>query len=243
MTRALTHALGLPAETVRPLVTASDNNRGSCVHVGPDHINDLVTIVDVTTPCPGVAEPIQITLAVDVDAGSAADCLDAFVLPQIRALITWGVGGTYFQAEVDFLNGTLISLSAETIKVQAFYKLVTVPEGCCPECLPTFRVKAALGYGCISRAQLTEIVVLSGEGDCERVEIPPFARSVSVMTSDGEPVDVDVVGFGTCFRTGCRVKACGEDHIPIWNGAKFVEVRSRTDHQPITVALVFELAI
>ena len=235
MPRSPFSSAGLP----RPLETASDLNRGKGVTITGGDVGRLVPILDVRTPCTTVGEPVQITICA-TPVGHAPECVDEFVLPMVRALVTWGVGTCSCQAEVDVLHGTTLSVTAEIVKVEAFYKVVTVPVDACPECLPDYRVVATLGFGCCSRAQLTEFVVLEAEGWCERVAIPPFARSVAIMTTGGA-VEVDLVAFGSCFRTRCHVKGCG-DELPIWNGARFVEVTSAAAKTTV-VTLIFGLAI
>ena len=224
----------------RPLELATDSNRGSVVRVRSSDIGQIVPLVNVPNPCTGPAEPIQIVLASELVEG----CAPPNVLPQIRALLTWGVGQTSVQAEVDVLLGTSIALSVEVLKIDVFYHVVALCDGSDVDLdkLPTFDVWALLGYGTISRPQLTEVVPLFNADETVTVAIPPFAREVHVMSSDGGALDVSLVGAAGCFRTGCRVCGCG-DRFPIWNGASCVEITNRSGRSPTTAVLVFHLGL
>lgn len=228
---------------LRPLDVATDRTRGGTRVVGPESENVLVEIIDLRQSCSMPGEPIQITLGVRIDGDGLerrADRSDAWAFAQLRCLLEWGLGDVAFAAECDFGTGTLVSVVAETIKVSAFYRVQRL-RGCreADECLPTFTATAALGYGCASRARLTECVFLRHEGDRVSVPVPPFARSVFVQATDDEPVDVEVVATAP-VRVGRRGR---DGRVEIFNGASSVEVTSRSARAPIAAALGFELSI
>src|SRR5882672_10186776 len=61
----------------------------------------------------------------------------------LKALLQWGVGGAQHEALVDFLNGTLISVPASTMKISAVCRVGggAVPFG------PDYIASVSLGYG------------------------------------------------------------------------------------------------
>lgn len=200
----------------------------------------------------------------DAFAGPCSD--HALVLPAPRALLQWGLGGVRFHAECDFLNGTVIGLVAETIRVCAVYHVFRghAHHGHgqahahggqhCP--LPDFKVSAGFGYHCRSHnsnsARLTELVQVEPGKGC-RIQIPPFALSFTVLPVEGAPALIPLTVFGFCggFKVPYEVKApLGsfgqhdvENSFPLFNGARYVEIENPSDTDAMSAFVVFGLSL
>ncbi len=88
------------------------------------------------------ADPENLVVVLDrqVKRGSTAG---PGTTQDLKALLQWGIGGAQHEALVDFLNGTIVSVPASTMKVSAVY---TVGAGTAPFG-PDYIVSVSLGYG------------------------------------------------------------------------------------------------
>lgn len=210
-----------------------------------------------------IAESLVITLGRrslrEANGPSKPPDIANFIMPRVRAIIDWGIGGSAVEsAEVDWRHGTQLSISAERVNVQARYDVLTPPWlGIVPDpCdLPAYRLSAGVGYGSISTnsnlATLTELVMLQVGGDVQRIAIPPFAVSFTLMLISGA-IEVRQTAFGTSFFTihepvAPETTGAGyfvENGFPVWNGAEFLDVTSVAEGGQASYALVvFGLAL
>lgn len=246
---------------LRPLTAQShDVQRGMTERLAPGSGHDLVRLIEFQ---PGICvrgELLGIHLAVCEERHPGSDCCDedeCFALPALRAHLEWGLGGATFTARVDFLNGTSIALVAECLKVCAEY--VIWGDSCAPW-LPVYRASAGVGYfgtRAVSSnpARLTELACAAA-GARERIPIPPFAVSVTIQPIDDpsspapSPIRASVVGpRGPAVRYDVAhplTNAAQDntiDALPLFNGARFVEIDNTGGAGPLAAFVIFGLAL
>jgi len=158
--------------------------------------------------------------------------------PPVKGLLFWGNDGVETFAEFDFLAGTVLSISAASVRV-----LATLDEGANPE-LPTFvapLVVAHIGYyprgG--QNAQRTRFVDLTEAGGADnraRIAIPPYARQVAILqTTSLVPAGAS---YDLSFLTAepPAVVLAGERTAeplvqrPIPQGARVIEILNNADN-------------
>jgi len=102
---------------------------------------------------------------------------------QVRGVIEWGTDGHQCRAYFDWLNGTVVQVSAASVRVTA----EVIPSLALGETVPSFdanalvQVGGILGYWASSRRAptYTQQVLLSA-GALSEVEIPPYARGLTI---------------------------------------------------------------
>jgi len=248
----------------RPLAGQEDLNRGDSVALSPPP-GDIVTsgkdtsIIEVRSRC-AEGEVINIVLGIELEGQSnvSQDSVEnALVYPSVRALIDWGIGGTKFRAECDYLLGTQLSIAAENIRVGARYLKNSPPWQPVAEAqAPTFRCAAAFSYGASGRnsnsARLTELVqVETPQSPPVRIQIPQYAISFTILPVDDSIVQADVFGFGTSYfvryNVGVPISNVGQHNVentfPIFNGARFIEITNQNEEGPLYAFVIFGLAL
>lgn len=244
-----------------------DLNRGNSIvlkppagdiAVGPD-----TSIIEVRTQCGG-AQVINCMLGLELEGQSnlSQSSLEesAFVYPSVRATLKWGIGGTSFSAECDYMMGTQLSICAENFRVGAKYMKNTRPWAPESEPLaPNFRCSAGVGYNNTARnsnpARLTELVQIPLGGDPIFVQIPQFALSMTSYSVVGE-MRVEIIGFGgnynvvytTDLGEGTPVNNNGqynvENAVPFFNGARFLKCSNNNVEPSDTIAfIIFGLSL
>ena len=213
-------------------------NVGKATRISADK-RDVGCILDLPLRC-DFPESFQIVIGVTQIGDAPVICEGSFAIVQLRAHLTWGLGLTTFDAYVDIDHGTQIALVAQNVELNA--EMIVKTCGDRPECLPEFSISAGLGLGCTGRAHLTEHVILCGSDDCELVPVPPFARDVQVVTTDGEPVTLEFIPYGSCLSVGCGQVKCG-DTLRVPGGMRMVRVTNASNRAPLVASLVFGLSI
>lgn len=258
---------GCPLDVIqanRPLVDQAASNRGAIIEVDPppDTVlnGETVTrICEVRTTC-AQGELLSVTLDQSIRGGAEAttafDVAD-FVWPNVRARIMWGSGNGSFQAECDFLNGTQLSIAAESICVDAVYRKVTMAAADVESwAAAPINARVAYAYGNVGRnsnpARLTELVELpGGTGNIANVLIPPFATSFTLLpVANNTDLTARVFGFGSSlfvdYDTVGTLSNTGqynvENAFPLFNGARYIQINDGTS-DPGYVFVVFGLAL
>lgn len=239
---------------VGPLYNRNPINLGKQVTIGPNEIKEVLYLPKNPEGVPTVLDVIlDIRIAVNNNETEAEnnDTLQ-FLQPYVRALISWGTGSDgQFNAEVDFVLGTQISIPANVIRVNAKYLIFknknigTVN----PEIyfkLPKFKVTAGVGYGASGRsATLTEIVQLNDIGESIELQIPQYTTSFSVEVVGSSSANVKMYGFAKNLAT--EFTFVGGDfpkHVHLFNGARFLEIsNANVDNTPLFAFVVYNLAL
>jgi hypothetical protein len=254
-------------ETVGPLDGLKPLNRGNSIVLTPPTANiDPAVGVDHTvcaaqSQCDVTAQVIGVMLGIELEGQSnlSQDSLQAaFVYPSVRAIVDWGIGGTSFRAELDYLQGTQLSICAENIRIGAKYMKNTLPWNQSVETnAPSFRVSAGFGYNGIGRnsnpARLTELVQIEQQNDTQIVQIPQFAVSMTALVVDGG-MSAQVYGFGSSYSIAWDpigenqavndVQYNVENAFPLFNGARYVEVTNISDQgSPLIAFIIFGLSL
>ena len=240
-----------PLDLIRPLQGLPPAQLGNSKRIC---VNEMVDIISPHNSCQQ-AEMIGVTLGIEDDEAFkfSNDPERGGTVALVRAVIQWGIGGINFHAELDFLNGTQLCLLMENCVIAARYDAASLDGHCDPCCLPRQRVSAAVGYGCVGRgsnpARLTEVACVKPGGRC-RIPIPPFATSFTVLPIQASRVAVDIVpcGLPMAVRDVIRPLSNADqnntiDQIPLFNGARFVDVISRQEEGVAAAYVVFGLAL
>lgn len=249
----------LPTYRFGPLEGQPDVSRGRIVS-GFGFDSHDVTVLSVRGPCQEAAL-LGITLGIAIEHEHHRPKHDgeedSFTQPFVRAIIQWGIGGITFSAECDFLHGTMLSVPAENLIISARYLALTRswnPQ-CDPCCLPTYRVSAGLSIGGAGRgnhpARLTELAQMEKPGDSAFVAIPPFATSFTVLPIQDSKVSVDMLSCGRAYRVRNVIVSPlsnesqnnTTESVPIFNGARYLEVINRNESGPAYAFVIFGLTL
>jgi hypothetical protein len=258
------------ADVTRPLTETQEPNRGNqVVLLPPGGEPDADGVVEGVVMGTGVdtrvsntnAERLFVALGLDVvqcvGEKSVRICSPADFLvpdqvwPQVQAVIHFGTGNSRLTAVVDWLHGTVLSVPAETIRVNARYSVTYPPGTGCQDCtkLPVFRATATIGYGGASpvRARHTKLVQLPAPGDTKLVQAPAFATSLTILPGAGSTVSASLFGFGEGYSV--PVAPIGqlsnvnqysvEDAFVRFGGQWFVRVKNENTSGPAFAFLVF----
>lgn len=239
-------------DELAPLTYVGDANRGNGgVIVAPPEATlvdgvltgdgDVVSIFDTRSSCVRGAR-LGITLAIGLADGPAS--LDSFLgdgiaIRMVRAVVKWGNGLAPYEAEFDWIHGTQIEITADTVDVGARYIRRAIPDSEEEPAAPTFVVSAGVGYAGGGRnsngARRSEFVYLPEADDTKLIVIPPFATSFTVVPfGDGSTVLARLRGYGTTDSSLYSVTAPmtgvhNEGQFTIWNGAVFLEIENPND--------------
>jgi hypothetical protein len=265
--------IGPPRETVavdRPLTETIESNRGGFAILHPPRVISGTSFgenknlsVDLRTKYSS-GERYAVSLGIGIDPGidknnsprqhrAKASCFDflessgaaSFVWPRVTARFEWGTGSAAFAAEVDVVNGSVVSVPAETLRVSARYdvdlpKFLELPDRCIA--LPVYRVQACVSYGQQGKRPptLTRLVALAASGDAVDVAIPMFATAVTLLPVSGSSVSATTFGLGM----GLSVDVLSRVQQVLQNGDAFVRVANTSSPSaPAYAFLVFELSL
>ena len=141
-----------PPPTWRPLGGAMQNNRGRTITL-PAIVADQGTyivsgegvaqsVVETDKNAGDDAEMISVKLGLEWSSAEPGHPVDIGLLG-VKAVITWGIGGTIYQAKCDWVNGLSFSLSASFVRIGAIYDAFVL-NGVTP---PDAILSASLAYG------------------------------------------------------------------------------------------------
>ena len=170
----------------------------------------------------------------------AADC-------ETVALITLGIGGTAFQAEVDFVNGTQFSVVAAFVTVKASYREIAGSPTHVKPAPVTVAASLAMGSlasGVTPQRTLGQDSIIAPNAYVV-YNIPAFAKSFRVATQPSAPnLKVWVVRASIVQGTEVNVVTALSESIPIPNGAYAVWVQNVDAAKNVDqIRLIFDLAI
>ena len=139
--------------------------------------------------------------------------------PLLRAVLKWGQDGAMQECEVDWRNGTVLTVHASSVSL--------VIENLEPEeGGRSANVGAFVAYGSRSSVTSNTISMLAVSGEGNEVMIPPFAQRVNFLF-------VSAVGDVT-FLDGASAPICIANLDPSWqsapipNNARYVAVEGAT---------------
>ena len=245
---------GVPSwDPTRPLSESTPNNRGAIREI---HAGQSLAVADARTTPNKVAEDINVVLGISTIGVEQNSVTDEPVDSLVRACVRWGIGSAEFQAEVDWLNGTVLTVPAEQIYVSARYDRFFVG-GSDPATPPVFCLSAGFAYGRAGKnsnpSRLTERVTVLTPGDSQELRIPNFATSFTVvLVEPSTSAKVEVYGFGRAFANQINIVSpmsnVGqfdvEDAFPLRNGAKFVRItNTNSGSQSLYAYVIFGLSL
>jgi len=198
--------------------------------LGYDALATQVTITCGATPSRPVAAGV-FNPAISLEQTS--------IVPPLRGRLEWGNDGTETEAEIDYVNGTVITLSAASVRltVELEASVDVQDDSFIP---PT--VRAHIGY--LPRAnmpaQRTRVLQLAQEGSTGFLGIPPFAKRVRITSDDPAGAlsgfFIDLAPQSTCQA----FDASGLIDLPIPNGARTIFIENDGEG-PVNVCAIFEL--
>lgn len=148
---------------------SGNNQLGIEQTFAPDN-NNLQTILKLDEW--GFPKLWTVCLGIDYDTDVSTDFFE------VTAQLNFGVGGTVQEIEVDWKNGTNISLPFNALNVIAKYNIVDL--GRVISTIPrSLRLRASLAEGALPDSGATKSIVLVGEDLL--VEIPKFAKSLLMI--------------------------------------------------------------
>jgi hypothetical protein len=217
-------------------------------------IGEAAPLLQVRSDCVG-GHLIAVTLGIELASESAGlPVVDDAVYSAVRAKIEWGVGDAHYEAEVDWQNGTQLSISAENIELAAIYVKATDPAAPADDpVFPTYRLNASFSYGNVGRnsnpARLTELVQITEVDGTARIEIPKFAISYTVIADRLTTYDTRQIGYSTVYGAEFskttvenNTLPATENIMPIANGMRFIDI-TNTNAGPMSAFVIFGLAL
>jgi len=120
-----------PALTYRPLAGSQVNNRGNIQRAtvkgdgGP--AQTVASIVETPKDCGADAEVITVQLGLGISPNDVVNLIGVDF--NVTAIVEWGVGNSFFSAEVDWSLGTTFSICASFIRISAMIGATPVGAG------------------------------------------------------------------------------------------------------------------
>lgn len=271
-----------PKHTYRPFAGAPENNRGGAVVIqfntteqpqshfnsivqsqrdsGADSENIVVTLGylpewPVAAQGESAGHAVGGDLALPTNTTSISALYNVDLAPV--AMLSWGIGGANFQAEVDWNIGTCFALAASSINVGLRFDQPLTALGA-----GSFKVTyaAALSYGgnggrmasgCRRTIRLRENI-LPGTASTYEYMIPPFANSATILSADLSNAGTDLsLIFNRMYGTGLvQYRNLGQDSqnsvhentFPIPNSARTFRVYNSGGQTVTKPLVVFNLA-
>ncbi len=195
-------------------------NRGNSdtLRLENGHIVDLIECIGDDQVSEQVTITCQLKRAGDITAATLVD------MPAVVGFIAWGNDGFQTQAEIDFLQGTQISIAGSFVRFSAAIDLDAPNNG--GEVMPAAVVGAHLSYLPPVRPSVyrTRYFALSANGvagDSVTLPIPAFAHHVQVLRTAA------AVLIQLRDRSGAliaSVSSIGPIDLPLPNDARSVQV-------------------
>lgn len=231
-----------PPATYRPLAGAQENNRGRAIKIVVAGTNAATASqfpqVVVETPKNGGsdAESLVVTLGWTFADRTPDDAVSNATTVKATADLLWGAGGAIFSAQIDWMQGTMLTLPASYARVSLSNVTLDGTPG--PDVSVNFNASYAYGYAGGARyatgARLTVPVAatLALAANTPDIAIPTFATAMNLVASppnclllitfsessaSGGQSEVEIVGLNNGFNLSPQA-------IPIPNGARFFNV-------------------
>lgn len=256
--------------TRRPLSGAQENNRGGAISVeldGSYPASRIDSVVETPKDCGDDAELISVTLGLQLPAsmnpviGVIPSAYQSYV--EATAILTWGVGSAFYEAEVDWGVGTRFEIAASYVRVGLSINANTLAPSSPFKAL----FSASLSYGgarngIAAPARRTQMLVDPNTGTnsilagatSDIFVIPPFARSFTLLGNQatglnasvfvgklcsggptpGESIRYEVSSFGNTAHQH-------EQQFPIPNGARFIAVTNNSADELFYPTVVYTL--
>ena len=235
-----------------PLYGTHDGNRGAQGRIAPCTEIELLKLENGATE----GQPLGIALSIATRGKLTATELTraSGLLPLPRARVYWGAGHSRTFVDVDFGTGVGLTLTAESLAIEAHYAYAAAPwaeeDICDTSCLPVYDIQATIGYGSYCcRSTLTEVAFVEVPTEKTSVAVPPFARSFSVLPISGASVKAHMRGYGDFYTVEnvivtplSNTQQNAIDNIPIPNGIRRVEIEN-VDDAPVAAFVVFSIGI
>lgn len=243
-----------PAPTYRPLGGAQANNRGGSIVVivpsgGGGSFEDFKGIVETSKNAGDDAEAIGVTLGFQP--------VVAETTPQVRvvstALLTWGIGGAIFEAEMDWLQGLTFSLFASYVRVGLRVQSILAASEI------KYIFSAALAYGQngsrgqASPCRLTRSVGSLNALSSAELPIPAWANSFTIVdtnafaTAPTLGISVSTIAGAPIANYAYTSRANGanltENQYPIPNGGRTLEITNTGGAATSGISVIFNLAL
>jgi hypothetical protein len=176
----------------------------------------------------------------------------------LRGILEWGVGAANYTAEVDILQGTVISIPASFIRVGARYEpSITATFASLP-----YRVNASLSYGFIGQRSSPRYTdrfpqVAPGPAGVVSSNIPPFATGFTILSADStaggvavfSPCNFNVRGYQGAGLSSAGSMATGsnlgnqiESQFPLFNSARLLQIEN-TGPNPADYQVIYSLSL
>lgn len=249
-----------------PLTNIQDGNRGNAKVIAPPLDADfdakgfaagnLNGLISPEAHCVQWGELISVVFGVQRDK-THQQGETILVFPLLRGQVDFGIGTTSFTARFDILNGTVISVPAESFNSIAVHYDVQQRPIIVPDLgLPSFMISAGVAYNGVGHnsnpARYTELVYMANAGvdQVKILEIPPFAISMTVIPINDGAVNLSIYGespsFPTLYSPTFPITNVGqynvENAVPLPNGARFVKVAPAVNIETLCY-VIFGLAL
>jgi hypothetical protein len=173
--------------------------------------------------------------------------------------ITFGAGAGSERCRVDWLNGTLITIPAGSVKVEAEYPDMGKVDGVAVAalaqhvgCIISAGIRAP-STGMLPLARLTRRLGVVAPGELTSVVdvVPRRGHSVSLLTTDPDAVGAIELALRTTAnatprlkdaRTIARVAPLTGRELPLPNGTRSIEVVNRA-RAPVALTLIYGIAL
>ena len=249
--QAIHEAMSIPPHR-GPLQGVQVNQRGQSVELLPGE--GLKNILDLR-PLSEDSEVITICFGI-TGAGFVNNPGDVVLLPPdifLRGVLEWGVGAANYTAEVDILQGTVISIPASFIRVGVRYE----PSITASFTVLPYRVNASLSYGFIGQRSSPRYTVrfpqvAPGPAGVVSSNIPPFATGFTILS--GGPTGFSPCNFTVRGYQGAGLMSAGsmatgsnlgnqiESQFPLFNSARIINIEN-TGPAPADYQVIYSLSL
>lgn len=241
-------------QTWRPLAGLPSNKHGGAAVIDTCVETSGLPYVLVDARSQGEdAEQIQVCMGFETQ-GELPTSVLADINIAATALLEWGIGGASFKAQCDWIQGNIIALPANFLRVSVIppANIQVAPPGT----IPPFVYSAGLAYGygrrhCNTARLTTTSQTLAPAATSSRITIPPFAVSYSVVARGTTEVPLTIFQVAPSTVSSPRVthQYTGVDNgknqqdymFPIVNGARYLSVTNDSAVQ-VKFQVIFGLA-
>jgi len=192
---------------------------------------------------------------ISIEFGSAGASQIPFgpFVPQseLVALLTMGVGGTAYLAEVDVMQGQVLSVLASLLRVDVAFR--RIPNGgALPVPAPTWFVGASVAEGVVSHGIRPQRTISTHETMLVGVPpigialhtIPPFATTLQIVAvPSASQLRVDIEGIGGLVSAQYLLVSYPSAVLPLPTGSRQVRLWNQGMANIVSHSLVFGLAL
>lgn len=162
----------------------------------------------------------------------------------LTAVILFGIGGVVQEVEIDWLNGTAITLPMNALNVIAQFNPELGDEAAGTSSPPTDLIlRASVAHGTLVQAQPTRTFRFNISNANQTILIPPFAKSVRLIPGGGfselPPFQFYSSDTPIVFNSGVSAAVFGfilSSHAP-WQFTEYLNVTDETCGRPVEVPI------